>query len=620
MGRVQVRLIAARNLVLAFPNGFTIPSCTLRIGTSTPFHVGGSILLFGKKDPNPSWNKTIVLDVNDPLTEKLVIEVIDQDESFSQTIGSAEVHLSNLTRNLEVLSWYELQSKTMIVHAVGEIQIGLTALDFDSLPAPKQRPISNVPTVDDILNSDPQKSDSSSVSNGFKESMFNPAGPTTPSQTAENTEWKPIRFSAQDLQREHPYLAKGSYGVVYKGRARGINHQVVIKDMSIYIPNSVKEWEKEIRMMSRYNNPYVVKILGYCNDAKTLTIVMEYLPNGSLYDLLHVKKMTINILQRMRMARHCALGLVYIHDKGVIHRDVKSMNILVTQDYSCKYTDFGTAKLVHPNETFCLGYTANSGTPLWMAPEVKTGQYDFSADVYSLGLVFYELFETRLPHFDIETNSVVLPPNFWCARVVLPCINPDPSKRPKADKVVLFIDSLIRNSIENGLQHLTKEERITIFGKETLDDREKELKQLFSYLRNQPARKVDEIIFRASNDAKSQPSLPKPYVYHYPAQNPYGYSAPPPYSPSFPNQMYPASINYQHFNPARPTGVTAYQPPLTAPQSQIHRPFPNPPPYNPSAMYGNNTPMYESAPPRSFFPPKQWSNLSIIKRVTKLRS
>jgi len=85
-------------------------------------------------------------------------------------------------------------------------------------------------------------------------------------------------------------------------------------------------------------NPYLVKIYGYIRTRKMLGIVLEYMEKGSLFDLLHKRKERLSQLQRVRMGRHCALGLAYLHTKNVIHRDIKSMNILVSNDYKCKIT------------------------------------------------------------------------------------------------------------------------------------------------------------------------------------------------------------------------------------------------------------------------------------------
>eukprot|EP01125_Pyxidicula_operculata_P011085 TRINITY_DN361_c0_g1_i4.p1 TRINITY_DN361_c0_g1~~TRINITY_DN361_c0_g1_i4.p1 ORF type:complete len:229 (-),score=27.66 TRINITY_DN361_c0_g1_i4:362-1048(-) len=191
--------------------------------------------------------------------------------------------------------------------------------------------------------------------------------------------------------------------------------------MEVINYNSVEDWKKEIAVMSQNRCRYTVEIYGYCANQNILTIVMEFMAKGDLYGILHKKKEPLSLLQRTRMARQCALGLSFLHTNHVMHRDIKSMNILVTDLYECKLTDFGCAKLVSDRQIY---NTYNTGTPLWMAPEVKRGLYTFSADVYSLGLVFYELFEKQLPGWNEMTQTIVLPQQFKvCSRSSIFCGN-----------------------------------------------------------------------------------------------------------------------------------------------------------------------------------------------------
>jgi len=139
----------------------------------------------------------------------------------------------------------------------------------------------------------------------------------------------------------------------------------------------------------------------------------------------------------LRMARQIASGLALLHDNHILHRDIKSMNILVTDQFDCKLTDFGMSKLVGDQEIF---NTANAGTPLWMAPEVRAGMYNFPADIYSLGLVLFELFEHRLPDWDRANSCVVLPQNYISLPIVTRCLQTLPEHRPTAHQVVALID------------------------------------------------------------------------------------------------------------------------------------------------------------------------------------
>lgn len=145
---------------------------------------------------------------------------------------------------------------------------------------------------------------------------------------------------------------------------------------------------------------------------------------GDLFGVLHKKadKHPLSLIQRMRMSRHCALGIQVLHNNKIIHRDVKSMNVLVNKDYNCKVTDFGCSKVSNEFSAFntvntgtllfVVSWLTFKGTPLWMAPEVKTGNYSYPSDIYSLGLVLYELFERKLPMFDPNTQITTLPRQF----------------------------------------------------------------------------------------------------------------------------------------------------------------------------------------------------------------
>lgn len=201
----------------------------------------------------------------------------------------------------------------------------------------------------------------------------------------------------------------------------------------------------------------------------------------------------------MRMARHCALGLEFLHNAGVMHRDVKSMNILIGEDYSCKYTDFGTAKIVSEQHKY---HTINSGTPLWMAPEVKySNKYSFSADIYSLGLVLYEIFEGKLPRYNQFTNTVELPRSFKSSSIVLVCVNPNPKLRPTASVVVTKINKMINNVLlrtrkilppkdEEHFKEELKKMRIE-------NDSDRELVEFYKFLLNKDPDEVDALIEKA---------------------------------------------------------------------------------------------------------------------------
>jgi hypothetical protein len=159
---------------------------------------------------------------------------------------------------------------------------------------------------------------------------------------------KLTKYEFNALHRDQPPLAKGSYGVVYTGKVPGIEQKVVIKDMQILNQKTVEDWRRETLLMGENKSPFIADVYGYSSMGPTLTIVMEFFPFGDLYTVLHKKpeKHPLSTLQRFRMARHCLHGVLFLHSKSIIHRDIKSMNILVTEDYTCKLTDFGNAKML----------------------------------------------------------------------------------------------------------------------------------------------------------------------------------------------------------------------------------------------------------------------------------
>jgi len=213
--------------------------------------------------------------------------------------------------------------------------------------------------------------------------------------------------------------------------------------MSVLSENSVAEWKKELTVMSENASPYICRVYGYASERKVLTIVMEYMQKGDLFNLLEDEATNpMTTLQKLRMARHIALGIHQLHSNGIIHRDIKSMNVLVTDDFSCKLADFGTAKL-NESSTANLMNTANAGTPLWMAPEVKFGQYGFPADIYSLGLVLFEMFQGPLiTYWNPQNQTLRLPVIFKASSLVLPCVNVIPTSRPTAMQVSQQLDWL----------------------------------------------------------------------------------------------------------------------------------------------------------------------------------
>lgn len=484
-----------------------------------------------KKNPNPLFNQVLDLEFEDVQTARLEVEIHDLDQSGrDHIIGALRLRLQNLARRIASISTYRLTCP-LNPNSKAELELSLEAQDFDTSEAspsstgPQSFPVQPKPTQASQLAGSGgfPSSGSSSVNNSG--SLMPPPAPHAifpsqspvnqphyqPSRAAISQAPEPLQFNPRDIKRLHPHIAKGSYGVVYKGNVPGIKEVVVIKDMDYTNQKALDDWSKEIRMMAKTMCDYVVRVIGYSTAERTLTIVMEYMTKGSLYDVLHNRKEPLSVITRMRMARHCALGLQHLHDLKVMHRDVKSMNILVSDSYSCKLTDFGCAKSL--NEQGAILNTANSGTPLWMAPEVKQGHYDYSADIYSLGLVIYELLENKLPQYDQIRGTVLIPGAYDSRDIVQPCLHPNPNKRPKASEVVHKLDCVIRNIIESVRKSLSSDElkQLGLSSESSSDDKlDAEIAALYQILLRKDPKAVDEMVYRAFGSSPEKASANRP--------------------------------------------------------------------------------------------------------------
>ncbi|MCL7039707.1 hypothetical protein MKW94_005497, partial [Papaver nudicaule] len=132
----------------------------------------------------------------------------------------------------------------------------------------------------------------------------------------------------------------------------------------------------------------VVRFIGACTKFPNLCIVTEYMPGGSLYDFLHKHHNVLGLSLLLEFAIDICKGMEYLHQKNIIHRDLKTANLLMDIDHVVKVADFGVARFQSQGGEM----TAETGTYRWMAPEVINHQpYDQKADVFSFAIVLWEL-------------------------------------------------------------------------------------------------------------------------------------------------------------------------------------------------------------------------------------
>ncbi len=162
---------------------------------------------------------------------------------------------------------------------------------------------------------------------------------------------------------------------------------------------------------SQLQHPRLLQFVGVVNDDGKFGIVTEFMERGSLDKLLWRKNkdkpIKLSWSMKMGILNDVASGMVFIHSRGFIHRDLKSPNILIGDSNRAKVGDFGLARAVDKSSSTM---TDKQGTPLWMAPEVigATGHYDNKCDVYSFGIIMWEVLTEKEPYHDIQNKQGVM--------------------------------------------------------------------------------------------------------------------------------------------------------------------------------------------------------------------
>jgi len=206
-------------------------------------------------------------------------------------------------------------------------------------------------------------------------------------------------------------LGRGGMGVVYKGYEPSLNRYVAIKVLgdSLAHDESVKErFLREARSMAALNDPHIIQIYFIGDDAGQTYFVMEFVDGESLGSLLK-REHKLKPEQAAKIVHQTAQGLATAHDKGVIHRDIKPGNLMITAKGAVKIADFGIAL---KTQDFSKKLTSTGefvGTPGYLSPEVCLGKpVDQRSDIFSLGIVLFECLAGRMPFTDESPLGLML--------------------------------------------------------------------------------------------------------------------------------------------------------------------------------------------------------------------
>ncbi|CAL8151034.1 unnamed protein product [Prunus armeniaca] len=207
-------------------------------------------------------------------------------------------------------------------------------------------------------------------------------------------------------------LGEGGFGGVYRGFIKDLNSYVAVKRVSSGSKQGLKEYAAEVRIISQLRHRNLVQLIGWCHEKKELLLVYEFMSNGSLDSHLFKGKSLLAWEARYRIAQGLASGLFYLHEEWeqcVLHRDIKSSNIMLDSNFNAKLGDFGLARLVDHGKQSQT--TVLAGTMGYMAPEcVTTGKASKETDVYSFGVVALEIACGRKPidpEFGTSKNMMV---------------------------------------------------------------------------------------------------------------------------------------------------------------------------------------------------------------------
>ncbi|XP_062120317.1 L-type lectin-domain containing receptor kinase IX.1-like [Humulus lupulus] len=229
----------------------------------------------------------------------------------------------------------------------------------------------------------------------------------------------PKRFSYKDLASatnnfsDERKLGEGGFGAVYRGYLPDLDALVAVKKISRGSRQGKKEYLTEVKIISQLRHRNLVQLIGWCHDRNEFLLVYEFMPNGSLDSHLFGKRTPVAWAVRYKISLGLASALLYLHEEWercVVHRDIKSSNIMLDSNFNVKLGDFGLARLMDHE----LGpqTTGLVGTLGYLAPEyISTGRASKESDVYSFGVVALEIATGRkaVSHMekDDEMGSLV---------------------------------------------------------------------------------------------------------------------------------------------------------------------------------------------------------------------
>ncbi|CAL5209771.1 unnamed protein product [Lathyrus oleraceus] len=267
-------------------------------------------------------------------------------------------------------------------------------------------------------------------------------------------------------------LGQGGFGTVYKGTLDG--HDVAIKRLANTSKQGETEFKNEVLLTGKLQHRNLVKLLGFCLHRGERLLIYEFVPNKSLDYIIFdpIKRANLNWERRFKIIKDIARGLLYLHEDSrlqIVHRDLKTSNILLDDEMNPKITDFGIARLFAAKQTHGMTSTI-IGTYGYMAPEyIKHGEFSIKSDVFSFGVIILEivcgrrntkirdgenikdLLDNAWENWKTGTSLDIVDPmleqgfnkneKMRCIHVGLLCVQEEVDVRPSMSSVLLMLSS-----------------------------------------------------------------------------------------------------------------------------------------------------------------------------------
>ncbi|KAL6848356.1 hypothetical protein ACP4OV_021650 [Aristida adscensionis] len=262
-------------------------------------------------------------------------------------------------------------------------------------------------------------------------------------------------------------VASGSNGDLYRGSYCSQDVAIKVVRPERISADMYRDFAQEVYIMRKVRHRNVVQFIGACTRQPNLYIVTDFMSGGSVYDYLHKKNSSFKIPEILRVATDISKGMNYLHQNNIIHRDLKTANLLMDENKVVKVADFGVARVKDQSGVM----TAETGTYRWMAPEViEHKPYDHKADVFSFGIVLWELLTGKIPYEYLTPLQAAIGVVQKGIRPMIPkdthpklaellqkCWHRDPAERPDFSEILEILQRLPKEvGADNDGRHKTK--------------------------------------------------------------------------------------------------------------------------------------------------------------------